>query len=354
VLRNSSPVDSASYDPIDDVQSRSSQSGSILKMNEPSGLAPRERHWDDCSPTGRRSDYLLKNVSYPFVEISPSNTVKRLRMTWSGMVAEFVQSTSHDRIEYRFCAPRHLFVAFEQGARRDGETFVEGLPKSTRRDLARKLTFVPAGHEYHEWHDPRIPARLMFFYFDPAELETHSTLDFSNVSFTPRLFFEDSTLLDTVFKLKRLIESPEPENRLYFEALAIVLVHELVRLDRGADRVEAQVRGGLAAWQQRVVTAYIDEHLTDQISLATLAQLARLSPYHFCRAFKRSFGVPPHKYHTSRRIERAKVLLEKRPLSVTDVGLTLGFSETSSFTAAFRKATGLTPSGYHRSLVGVW
>jgi AraC family transcriptional regulator len=44
------------------------------------------------------------------------------------------------------------------------------------------------------------------------------------------------------------------------------------------------------------------------------------------------------------------VLLEKRPLSVTDIGLTLGFSETSSFTAAFRRATGLTPSGYHRSL----
>ena len=46
-----------------------------------------------------------------------------------------------------------------------------------------------------------------------------------------------------------------------------------------------------------------------------------------------------------------KTLLAKPALSVTDIGMTIGFSETSSFTAAFRKATGFTPSAYHRSLV---
>jgi AraC family transcriptional regulator len=78
--------------------------------------------------------------------------------------------------------------------------------------------------------------------------------------------------------------------------------------------------------------------------------LVRLSPFYFCRAFKQSFGIPPHRFHTSRRIERAKALLAKPAPSVTDIGLTVGFSETSSFTAAFRKATGFTPTSYHRSL----
>jgi len=67
---------------------------------------------------------------------------------------------------------------------------------------------------------------------------------------------------------------------------------------------------------------------------AKLAELAGLSTYHFCRAFKQSFGVPPHRYHTSQRIDRAKALLAKPSFSVTDIGLTVGFSETSSFTAA--------------------
>jgi AraC family transcriptional regulator len=110
------------------------------------------------------------------------------------------------------------------------------------------------------------------------------------------------------------------------------------------------VRGGLAAWQQRTVVAYIEEHLAEPVSLAKLAQLVRLSPFYFCRAFKQSFGMPPHRYHTSRRIEHAKALLAKPTPSVTDIGFAVGFSQTSSFTAAFRKATGLTPSAYHRSL----
>jgi len=75
-----------------------------------------------------------------------------------------------------------------------------------------------------------------------------------------------------------------------------------------------------------------------------------LSPYHFCRAFKRSTGLPPHRYHATRRIERAKGMLAKRSMSVTEVGFALGFAQTSSFTAAFRRVTGTTPTEYQRTL----
>jgi AraC family transcriptional regulator len=284
------------------------------------------------------------------VQISPPDRVKRHAVAWDGMAAEIVQSASHDRIECRFRAPTYLLVVYEQGTRRDGETFVQGLPRSTLRDFARKLTFVPAGHDYREWQLPRAFTRLMYVYVDPAVLQVHSELDVADVSFASRLFFEDATLWDTALKLMRSVESPTSEDHLYREALGVVLVHELVRLNRGAPRIEPQVRGGLAAWQQRIVTAYIEDHLAESIPLATFAQLVRLSPHYFCRAFKQSFGIPPHRYHTTRRIERAKVLLAKRAISVTDIGLRVGFSETSSFTTAFRKATGLTPSGYHRSI----
>ena len=110
------------------------------------------------------------------------------------------------------------------------------------------------------------------------------------------------------------------------------------------------MRGGLAGWQQRIVSTYIDEHLAEQVPLARLTQLVGLSPYYFCRAFKQSFGLPPRRYHSSRRMEEAKILLAKPELSVTEVGLAVGFSGTSPFTPAFHKATGLTPSAYHRSL----
>jgi AraC family transcriptional regulator len=284
------------------------------------------------------------------VEISPSDIVKRRAAAWPGMAAEIVQATRHDRIESRFCAPVHLLAAYQRGVRHDGGTVIDGLPKSTLRDFSRKLIFVPAGHEYRDWQEPRVLTRGIYFYFDPAGLAVSPELGFADMSFAPRLFFEDSGLWDTALKLTSLIERAGSDHRLYVEALGVLLVHELVRFNAGRPCVEPQVRGGLAAWQQRVVVAYIEDHLAEPISLATLAQLVRLSPYYFCRAFKRSFGTPPHRFHTSRRIERAKMLLAKPAPSVTDIGFAVGFSQTSSFTAAFRKATGLTPTAYHRSL----
>src|SRR5262249_20732638 len=112
----------------------------------------------------------------------------------------------------------------------------------------------------------------------------------------------------------------------------------------------AHFRGGLPEWQQKKLMQYIDERLAEDISLSSLAQLIHLSPYHFSRAFKQSFGMPPHRYLTGRRIERAKSLLIERKLSVTEIGLDVGFSETSSFTSVFGKLTGETPPAYRRSL----
>ncbi len=290
------------------------------------------------------------DVIHPAVKIFPPDVVKRRTVTRPGITAEIVEATRCDRIESRFRAPLHLLAVYERGVRQDGNTFVEGSPKSALRDFRRKLTFVPADHEYHEWQQPRLLSRVLYFYFDPARLPINPELGFADVSFAPRLFFEDAALWNTAIKLAALIERSGSDNRLYFEALGVVLAHELVRLNAGTPCVEPQVRGGLAAWQQRTVAAYIEEHLAEPISLATLAQLVRLSPYYFCRAFKQSFGVPPHRYHTRRRIERAKILLAKPAPSVTDIGFTVGFSQTSSFTTAFRKSTGLTPTGYHRSL----
>jgi AraC family transcriptional regulator len=284
------------------------------------------------------------------VEISPHGAATRRGLAWRGMGAELVQAMRHERIEYSFRSPVHLLAAYEHGVRRDGETFVEGLPRSTLRDVARKLTFAPAGHAYREWHEPRTAMAVMYFQFDPAELQIDPEVSLADLSLAPRMFFEDAAIWSTAVKLTRALESPGTEDRLYFEALGVVLVHELMRLNSGAQCAKARVQGGLAAWQQRIVTTYIEEHLPEQISLATLAQLVRLSPYYFCRAFKQSFGIPPHRYHTSRRIEHAKTLLAERKYSVTEVGLTLGFSETSSFTAAFRRVTGQTPSSYHRGL----
>ena len=285
-----------------------------------------------------------------FVDVTPFDAVKRRTMSGHGMAAETIVTARQCKTEYRFRAPMHLLAVFEEASRDEGESFVEGLPRSSLRALTRKITFVPAGHQYHEWHQPRALSRMIFFYLDPAKVDAIAGIGLANRSFTPRLFFENDALWDTALKLRRLIEGAAVEDQLYFDAMSLVLMHELIRLDRGAPaKDKTYIRGGLAPHQQRAVSSYVEEHLREPISIATLADLVDLSPFHFCRAFKKSFGVPPHRYHTGRRIERAKAMLAKQALSVTEIGLAVGFSETSSLSAAFRKATGLTPRGYRMS-----
>jgi AraC family transcriptional regulator len=286
----------------------------------------------------------------PVVQISPSEAVSRRGVTWPGMAGEIVQANQRGRIQFRFCAPVHMLAMYERSVRHEGGTLIQGLPQSTLSDCSRKLVFVPAGHEYHDWQEPRTLPRVVFFYFDPARLASSAELSFPSTCFAPRLFFEDRALWDTALKLRTLIERGGSDHRLYVEALGIVLMHELARLNTERGSEAPQVYGGLAGWQRRKAVDYIEEHLAESISLAALAQLVRLSPNYFCRAFSHSFGMPPQRYHTRQRIERAKTLLAKRGASVTDVGLTVGYSEASAFSAAFRRVSGLTPSSYRRGL----
>jgi AraC family transcriptional regulator len=298
-----------------------------------------------------KRDRSMVDATNHAVEVYPPDIVRRRTVAWDGMAAEIVQATRPETIEFRFRAPLHLLAVYDQGTRSDGETFVDGLPRSKLRDVRRKLTFVPAGHVYHdEWQEPRVLTRVLYFYFDPAKMPETNVVP---ATLAARLFFEDATLSDTALKLKRLIERAGANSSPYLEALGIVLAHELIRLNAGAPRIEVPIRGGLAAWQQRVITTYIEEHLAEQISLTTLARLVNLSPYHFCRAFSQSFGAPPHRYHSRHRIERAKTLLAQSASSVTEIGLAVGFRETSSFTTTFRKATGQTPTAYRRSLASI-
>ncbi|HME21593.1 MAG TPA: AraC family transcriptional regulator [Acetobacteraceae bacterium] len=303
------------------------------------------------SATSTLHDALMSSRVCPSVEISLAHAARRRATAWRGVSAEVVHFTRPGEVTTRFQAPVHLLAAYEQGVRHDGETRLDGAPRSTLKDLRRKLIFVPAGHRYEDRTEHRVAPRITYFYLDPAGFPDYATGDRECDGPLPRLFFDDPGLWNTIAKLNTVIAGSDGDDELYLGALGRVLVHELARLHRGVRAPKTQARGGLASWQQRVVVEHIETHLSETLQLAQLAELVHLSPQHFCRAFKQSLGLPPVRYHGSRRIERAKLPLAQAVLPVTEIGLTLGYSETSSFSAAFRRATGLTPTAYRRGLV---
>jgi AraC family transcriptional regulator len=282
------------------------------------------------------------------VEFSPPDIARRRLANWGAIQADTVKVTRRETFEYGYQARRHLLIAYERAERHEGETQIEGLPKSTLREFNCKLSLVPAGHRFYGWQTPRVLTRVTYFYFDLRDPSLDPGWGIGCPTISPRLFFFDQAVWDTALKLKAEIGNPDPSSRPYAEALSLVLMHELIRLERTASAAVRPLRGGLPPWQQRRVREFIEAHLAEEVALAALAGLVDLSLFHFARAFTRSFGMPPHRYHMARRIDRARSLLQNPALSATEIGIQMGFREMSSFTRAFRRFTGLTPTEYRR------
>ena len=79
-----------------------------------------------------------------------------------------------------------------------------------------------------------------------------------------------------------------------------------------------------------------------------LAEVSGVSAAHFARSFKDAFGLPPHRYLLTRRIERATALLRDTDLPITDIAFTTGWGSLGTFGRTFRDVTGESP-GEHRA-----
>jgi AraC family transcriptional regulator len=139
-------------------------------------------------------------------------------------------------------------------------------------------------------------------------------------------------------------ERSNAEERL--QRVAVML--EAVKTE-GSPAPSARRQGGLAPWQLRRVVAYVEEHLDTSIRNSDLAQVARLSPFHFNVAFRKSVGDSPHEYIIRRRMERAQELMLSTDASLSDIAATCGLADQAHFTRLFRKVVGESPGAWRRA-----
>lgn len=107
--------------------------------------------------------------------------------------------------------------------------------------------------------------------------------------------------------------------------------------------------GGLAAWQEKRVVRYIVERAATGIQVAELAAIARLSPSHFSRAFRTSFGISPHAMVTRYRVQEATRLLLGTDLPLADIAEACGFADQSHFSRTFCRHTDTSPGRWRRA-----
>ncbi|HLX47349.1 MAG TPA: helix-turn-helix transcriptional regulator [Streptosporangiaceae bacterium] len=90
----------------------------------------------------------------------------------------------------------------------------------------------------------------------------------------------------------------------------------------------------------------IDREYARPLDVPALARAAHMSPSHFARSFRGAYGETPYSYLMTRRIERAKALLRRGDLTVTEVCMTVGCTSLGSFSSRFTELVGETPSAY--------
>ena len=93
----------------------------------------------------------------------------------------------------------------------------------------------------------------------------------------------------------------------------------------------------------------IDARYRDPLDVPALARAAHLSPAHFSREFRRTFGETPHQYLLTRRLERAAALLRNTDRAVADICFAVGLTSVGSFTTSFRRAYGTSPTAHRKA-----
>jgi AraC family transcriptional regulator len=148
--------------------------------------------------------------------------------------------------------------------------------------------------------------------------------------------------------------SPTAAGRMLVETASLLLAARLVHAywDAGTVHLSIESRRRLDDRRLRRVLDYVEEHLADDITVADLARIACLSIFHFSRAFSSAVGVSPYRYVSQRRLEGAKAMIAAGHGSIAEMAFMCRFSSQSSFTRAFKRATGMTPAAYRR--VSAW
>ena len=201
----------------------------------------------------------------------------------------------------------------------------------------------------HEWHE------CLHIYLPSSRFEELSDLRGGAAVRAHQIRYladlDDRLIRQIGATLLAEFRAPTAAGRVLAESLALSLTARLVHAhaEAAGDRVDPlRTRHGLDDRRLRRVIDYMAAHLEEELGIDDLAAVACLSPFHFIRMFRNRVGTTPSRHLGRMRLERAKAMLARGDIPLSEVALSCCFSSQANFTRAFRRATGMTPNGYRR------
>jgi len=284
-------------------------------------------------------------------EYPPHTTLKSsYDLGWSALVVEL---RSYRRSEAPGPVATQAKIAIVLGGSEGIATYKIGGHWRSARTTPGLIWLKPAGGKYDE--ACIAPSQVLDLYL-PTALFAQLSHDYNLPTVPDRsIRYEGGVQDEVINQIGRSVlsemMSPTAAGRMLVETSSLLLAARLVHshLDSGPLRLLIESRHRLDDRRLKRVLDYVEDHLSDDIAVADLASVACLSIFHFTRAFSSAIGVPPHRYVSQRRLEWAKAMIAAGGTSIAEAAFVCRFSSQSSFTRAFRRATGMTPAEYRRA-----
>jgi AraC family transcriptional regulator len=193
------------------------------------------------------------------------------------------------------------------------------------------------------------PLETTHFYLDPLFVSqiAHESVNPDKVEINiTKSIVSDPLLWQISSSLTGVLQNASHNSSFYADAMATAMSAHLVQFYATRHHTLREYQDGLPPSRLKRAIEYINAHLGEDLSLSIITAKMGMSQYYFCRLFKQSMGIAPHKYITQQRVERAKLLLKNPEFRIIDITLECGFANPSHFAKCFRKHTGISPQQF--------
>jgi AraC family transcriptional regulator len=266
------------------------------------------------------------------------------KLGWEGICVQYhrqpVWETPHA------CGPHHSIVVHH--SKFQIECLLDG-HRQQERIVKGDIAIIPASTPNYQCWDREGEFSLLFL--EPTHIAqmAHESIDVDRVEILPHFATPDPLVYQICLALTSELASNGVCSRLYVDSLITTLSIHLLRQYFARKQLIRSYSEGLPKNKLQQAIEYIDNHLTENLSLKEIASVVGISPHYFTSLFKQSTGLSAYQFVIYRRMERAKQLLRRQDLSITQVSLHVGFQSQSHFTNVFRKCTGMTPRVYREA-----
>jgi AraC family transcriptional regulator len=211
------------------------------------------------------------------------------------------------------------------------------------------IIIAPANIPTHHIWNQGLEFSLLFLETTHIAQIAYESVDVDRVEILPHFATPDPLVYQLCLALNSELELGKSCNRIYVDSLTTALSVHLIRQYSTKEQVIRDYTDGLSKHKLQRAISFINEHLTENLSLKAISNAIEMSPHYFTSLFKQSTGMSAYQYVIYCRMDRAKHLLCRRDLSVAEISQQVGFQNQSHFTNAFRKHTGTTPKMYREA-----